>query len=67
VGSFDEGQVRGLLKIPEDFEVASLPTIGWSRIKSDLGSKMLGLTRNRKKLEEIASLGEFGKPFVQQP
>jgi nitroreductase len=67
VGSFDEGQVRGLLKIPEDFDVVALLTIGYSSEKLDLGSKMLGLIRKRKKLEEIASLGEFGKPFVQQP
>jgi nitroreductase len=58
VGSFDEDQLKGLLKIPEHFRVVALLSVGYPReaVKSP---------RKRKELSEIASLEEFGNAFPQ--
>ena len=63
VGSFDEKKVKELLKIPEKFEVIALLAVGYPREKLDLSAKLLHLFRRRKKLEQIASLEEYGKSF----
>jgi nitroreductase len=49
VGSFDEKEVRETLKVPDNFEVLLLLSIGYSKEKLDLTSKLLHLARPRKK------------------
>jgi nitroreductase len=61
VGSFNENEIKEILKIPEKFRVVALLAIGYSRRKFDLSRKLLHLIRRRKKLEKIASFEEFGK------
>jgi nitroreductase len=60
IGDFDEKVVRDLLKLPDKYTVVCLLAVGYEREKLDLGAKLLR-TRNRKKIEEIVSLEEFGK------
>lgn len=64
VGSFDESAVRELLKVPEKYRVVALLAVGYPREEPDLARKMLSLVRNRKKLEQIVSFDEFGKPVT---
>ncbi len=61
VGSFNEEQVKRLLKIPERFKVVALLAVGYPREKFDFAGKFLHLIRRRKKLSEIVSFEEFGK------
>ncbi|MEM2280653.1 MAG: nitroreductase family protein [Candidatus Bathyarchaeia archaeon] len=63
VGSFDENQVREMLKIPENYRVVALLALGYPRGKIDIQGKILHLIRRRKKLEEIVSFEEFGRPL----
>lgn len=60
IGDFDEKVVRDLLKLPDKYAVVCLLAVGYEREKLDLTTKLLR-TRNRKKIEEIVSLEEFGK------
>jgi nitroreductase len=66
VGSFTESEVKDLLKIPNNFEVIVIISIGYPKEKLDLSSKLLRLVRSRKVLPEVASEETFGKPFVPQ-
>ena len=59
VGSFDEKQVKEMLKIPESFRVVALLALGYPREKSDLGRKLIKAIRRRKQLEEIVSYEEY--------
>ena len=61
VGSFDENQVRELLKIPENYRVVALLALGYPREKFDFTGKVLHLCRRRKPLEKIVGFDEFGK------
>jgi nitroreductase len=61
VGSFDEDEVRRMLKIPDNYRIVALLAIGYPREKFDLTEKVLHLIRRRKKIEEIVSFEEFGK------
>jgi len=61
VGSFDEKEVKKLLRIPERFEIVALIALGYEKKKIDLQGKILHLVRRRKELREIASFNEFGK------
>jgi nitroreductase len=63
VGSFNEAEVKALLRVPANFEVLMLLTVGYPKEKLDLSSKLLRLVRTRKVLSEVASEEEFGKPF----
>ncbi|MCL2359115.1 MAG: nitroreductase family protein [Nitrososphaerota archaeon] len=63
VGSFNEADVKTALKIPDNFEIIVMLTIGYTQKKLDLSSKLLGLIRSRKGLNEITSGEEFSKPF----
>ncbi|MEM2419998.1 MAG: nitroreductase family protein [Candidatus Bathyarchaeia archaeon] len=63
VGSFDENEVREMLKIPENYRVVALLALGYPRKKIDITGKLLHMVRRRKKLEKIVSLEEFGRPF----
>lgn len=60
VGSFNENEVKEMLKIPENYKVVALLALGYPRRKFDLAGKVLHLMRRRKKIEEIVSFEEFG-------
>ena len=66
IGSFNEDRVKKLLNIPEKFRVIALLAVGYSREKLDLASKIGHFFRRRKKLQKIASLEEFGNPFLKR-
>ncbi len=61
IGSFNENQVRSLLKIPDNLRVVALMALGYPRQKQDIGSKILHFVRRKKKLKKIISLDEYGK------
>jgi nitroreductase len=61
IGSFNENEIKEMLKIPEKFRVVALLAIGYSRKKFDLAGKLLHFIRRRKKLKKIASFEEFGR------
>jgi nitroreductase len=65
VGSFDEGQVKKLLGLPENFSVIALLAVGYAHEKEGLTTKFYRLVnRKLKELQEIASLEEYGQRFV---
>ncbi len=66
VGSFDEKDVKALLKVPENFEVLVMLAVGFPREKVDLSSKLLNLVRTKKSLSEVASEEEYGKRLIPQ-
>jgi len=59
IGSFDENQVKELLRIPENFRVVALLALGYPREKLDVQGNILKTTRRRKELEQIVSFEEF--------
>jgi len=61
VGSFEENQVRQLLKIPENYRVVALLALGYPKKKFDFTGKVPHLIRRRKPLEKVVSFEEFGK------
>jgi nitroreductase len=63
IGDFDDRVVHDLLKIPEKYNIVCLLAMGYPREKLDLGAKLVR-SRNRKKLEEIVSLNEFGNQIT---
>jgi nitroreductase len=64
VGSFNEKDVKALLKVPENFEVLVMLAVGYPIDKVDLSSKLLNLVSTRKSLSEVANEEEFGKRLV---
>ena len=66
VGSFNEKDVKAVLKVPENFEILVMLAVGYAREKLDLSSKLLNLIRTRKTLSEVASEEEYGKRLVPQ-
>ena len=64
VGSFNEGEVKEVLKIPENYRVVALLALGYPHEKLDLTRKLARLLRSRKELEQITSYEEFGKPVA---
>jgi len=60
VGSFNQEDIREMLKLPEKFEVVALMALGYPRRKVDLLAKILHMVRRRKKLEDIVSLETYG-------
>jgi nitroreductase len=60
VGSFDESQVTEMLRIPKNFRVVALLALGYPSERVDHVTKAAKLVR-RKKMEDIASLEEFGR------
>jgi nitroreductase len=64
VGSFDENTVKEALKLPEQFRVVALLGMGYPREKSDFKKKIDYAFDRRKKLEEIVSQNEYGKPMA---
>jgi nitroreductase len=61
VGSFDENQVKEMLKIPENYRVVALLALGYPQEKLDLQRGSVGVARRRKELEEIVSYEEYLK------
>jgi len=61
VGSFNEQQVKALVKIPEHLKVVTLLAVGYAREKMNISRSILHLVRGRKKLEDIVSAEEYGK------
>ena len=59
IGSFTETQVREMLKIPDNFAVVALLTVGYPREKPDIETRVLRAKRERKSLNEIVSYEEF--------
>lgn len=55
IGAFDEGEVKQVLRVPEEFKVVALTPIGKAAEKPS--------PKSRKSLAELFSLNEFGKPF----
>ena len=64
VGSFDENQVKALLKIPENLEVVALLAVGYASEKESIAQKIIGLVRKRKTLDEITSFEEYGNRSI---
>lgn len=60
IGSFNEGEVKKLLKIPENYRIVALLAVGYPREKLNFAGRILHLVRRRKKLSEIVSFEEFG-------
>jgi len=63
VGSFDEEEVKKMLKIPENYRVVSLLALGYplEKLKKKPSGKAGHPIRNRKGLDQIVSYEEFGK------
>ncbi len=59
IGSFDEGLLKKLLKIPEHFSVVALLTVGYPREKLDLTAKMVQSIRRKKRLDDIVGFEEY--------
>ncbi|MBC7112520.1 MAG: nitroreductase family protein [Candidatus Methanomethyliales bacterium] len=73
IGSFDEVEVKELLKVPEGYRVVAMLAIGYPRKDVDLMGRFVKIVRAKKSLNEIVSAEEFGAPFertsdsAQQP
>jgi nitroreductase len=59
IGSFDEGLVKKLLKIPERFSVVALLTVGYPRKKLDLTRKIVHFLRRKKRMDKIVGFEEY--------
>jgi nitroreductase len=66
VGSFNEKDVKETLKIPENYEVIVMITVGYAAEKLDLSSKLLHLVRSRKTVNEVCSEETFGNKLIPQ-
>jgi nitroreductase len=64
IGSFDEDQVKSLLKIPEDFRVVAMLAVGYPRESLKLTRKAIQFVKPRKNIGEMVSVEEFGSPFL---
>ena len=67
IGSFDENQVRAVLKIPKNLRVIVLLAVGYPSDKEGVMSKVLRAVRKRKPLEELVSVEEYGKAYEKTP
>ena len=63
VGAFNQETIREMLKLPEKFDIVALMALGYQRKKLDLLAKILHMIRRRKKLEDIASLENYGTMY----
>ena len=66
IGSFNNNQVKRLLRIPERFNVIALLALGYRRETMEFTSKVLHFFRRKKKLEKITSIEEFGKVLFKK-
>jgi nitroreductase len=56
VGSFNEEQVKALLKIPEQFTVVAFVAVGYGREKLSLTRSIVAAVRGKKKLKDVVSV-----------
>jgi nitroreductase len=63
IGSFDENQVRDILRIPKNLRVVVLLAVGYPGGKEGLASEVFRLVGKRRSLDEIVSLEEYGKAY----
>jgi len=63
IGAFNQEDIRGMLKLPEKFDIVALMALGYRRKKLDLLAKILHMIRRRKKLEDIVSLETCGAMY----
>ena len=63
IGSFDEVRVKDLLKIPKEFTVVAMLSVGYPWDSLKLTGKAARFIRSRKKIGKIFSAEEFGIPF----
>jgi nitroreductase len=61
IGSFNENQVKRLLKIPENLRVIALMALGYPRETLGIQSRILHLVRRKKNLKKILSIDEYEK------
>ncbi len=66
VGSFNNEEVKTVVKVPERFQVVAMLAVGYARDKVDLSRKLLQVVRRRKILSEIASMEEYGKNITPE-
>jgi nitroreductase len=65
VGSFDEGKIKQMLEIHEDYRIVALLAVGYPREKFDLTRKLARLIKRRKDLSKIVSYDEFGQSAAE--
>lgn len=63
IGMFHAQEIRTMVNLPSHFEIIALLALGYPRAKTDLWAKILHLIRPRKKLPDILSREQYGKPF----
>ncbi|MGQ9588219.1 MAG: nitroreductase family protein [Thermoplasmata archaeon] len=59
IGSFDEDRVKDALKVPEDYAVVAMLSMGYPKDKETFARPPRA--KSRKALEDIVSYEEFGK------
>ena len=64
VGSFDEAEVKQMVKAPDNYEVIVILAVGYPKAKMDSASKSRHLARARKSLSDVASEETFEKPYT---
>ena len=67
IGDFDEQLVKKLLAIPGEFDVVALLALGYPREGRDLVSEVEKRVMRRKRINDIASREEYGRPFETTP
>lgn len=65
IGSYDENQVKELLKIPKNLRVVVLLAVGYQSEKENLGIKVFRAINKRKSLAGIVSSEEYGKSYIE--
>jgi len=60
IGSFDSGDLREMLTLPQEYEIVALVALGYPREKTKPVAESLPVGRRRKKLEEIVSRETYG-------
>jgi nitroreductase len=60
VGSFDENEVKALLKVPEEMRVVALLAVGYAKEKISITARVIQFLRRRKTMGEISSWEVYG-------
>lgn len=63
IGSFNEESFKDLLKIPKEFTVVAMLSVGYPKDSLQISGKAARLVKPRKKIGEISSAEEFGTHF----
>lgn len=64
IGTFNEKEIREMLKIPSHLKIVALLALGYPRKKTDILAKVSHLIRPRKKIEKIVHLEEYDKKLL---